>query len=173
MKLGVISDTHGHLDQQIHSIFEGVDEIIHAGDIGNDDVLIELQTLAPVTAVRGNMDRFGRPATYQEFLTCTFEGRRFFLVHDLGSPHAIKKHLLLPIQRYAPHVIIFGHTHRPYLASFMDVLYFNPGSASQARGGKNRSVGIIEILNSTATGKIFPLEDESYPQKFLHTEGKT
>ena len=140
MKLGIISDTHGHLHNQVFSLFGGVDNIIHAGDIGNEDIIIELQAIAPVTAVRGNMDRFGKSATYQEFIARPFDGIRFFIVHDIGSPYCVKKHLLHPIQHYSPHVIIFGHTHKPHTEYINDVLYFNPGSSSQGRSGKKRSV---------------------------------
>ena len=158
MKLGIISDTHGYLNNQIYTLFDGVDAIIHAGDIGDETVLIELRTIAPVTAVRGNMDRFGHPATYQEFVAKAFGGKRFFIVHDIGSPYAVKSHLFKSIQHYAPHVIIFGHTHIPYTSYIHDVLYFNPGSASRGRSGKKASVGLIQISNSHTTETICPLD---------------
>lgn len=66
MKLGLISDTHGYLHPRIHDLFSDVDEILHAGDIDSDDVLIELQAIAPVTAVRGNMDMRGRVAAHHQ-----------------------------------------------------------------------------------------------------------
>ncbi len=157
MKLGIISDTHGHLDNRVHDLFDGVDRIIHAGDIGSEDIIIELETIAPVTAVRGNMDSFGRVVAYQEFIARIFEGVRFFIVHDIGSPYAIRRHLLPPIQRYNPQVIIFGHTHKPHITHFNGTLYFNPGSASKGRAGKKPGVGIIDIINSQPTGKILPL----------------
>ncbi len=157
MKLGIISDTHGQIDNRIHAMFEGVEYIIHAGDVGKEDIIIELETVAPVTVVRGNMDRYGRLARSQEFIAKSFGGVRFFVVHDIGSPDSIKSRLLIPIRKYSPHVVIFGHTHKPFTSYFQDILYFNPGSASQGRGGKKRSVGIIEIINSHPTGKILEL----------------
>jgi hypothetical protein len=158
MKLGIISDTHGHLDAQIHSLFDGVDRIIHAGDIGNEDIITELQVIAPVTAVRGNMDRYGKTATYQECVACTFDGIRFFIVHNLGTPQVVRKSLLHPIQSYSPHVIIFGHTHRPHVERSGQILYFNPGSSSQGRSGKGKSVGVIDTAHSQVIGKILSLE---------------
>jgi len=160
MKLGIISDTHSYLPNQVHQLFEGVDAILHAGDIGNDNVYVELQTIAPVTAVRGNMDRYGRPATFREFIGTSFDGKRIFLVHDLGSPHSIKPSLLRSINAYLPHIVIFGHTHIPYSATIHSMFYFNPGSARQGRSGTKASVGIIEILHSYMTHSIIPLEPE-------------
>lgn len=159
MKLGIISDTHGHLHSKIHTLFNGVDEIIHAGDIGKEDILFELQTIAPVTAVRGNMDRYGVTRSYREFLAPSFAGVQFFIVHDIGTPAVIKRHLLLFIKKYRPRVVVFGHTHKPYIKYLGDVLYFNPGSARSGRSGSNASIGILEIINSQVSGEIIPLTE--------------
>ena len=159
MKLGIISDTHGYLDPQVHSIFHGVDAIIHAGDVEDDDILIELQTIAPVTTVRGNMDRYGRLAQQQDFIGTSFGDMRFFIVHDIGSPLAVRPRLQRIIERYLPHAIVFGHTHQPYSAYIRNVLFFNPGSARHGRGGSKKSVGLINILNSQCLGEIIPLKD--------------
>ena len=102
MKIGILSDTHGYLNNRVHALLNGVDEIIHAGDIGNDDILIELETIAPVTAVRGNMDRSGRIATYRDWLSTSFDGSRFFVVHDLGAPERIKRNLAASIRACTP-----------------------------------------------------------------------
>ena len=158
MKLGIISDTHGYLDPQIHSIFQGVEAIIHAGDIEDEDILIELQAIAPVTAVRGNMDRFGRLTRQREFIGTSFDGTRVFIVHDIGSPLAVKPRLRQSIERYLPHVVVFGHTHQPYSAYLRNVLYFNPGSASHGRGGKKNSVGLLSCKNSQCTAEIISLK---------------
>jgi putative phosphoesterase len=159
MKLGIISDTHGHLHSKIHTLFNGVDEIIHAGDIGKEDILFELQTIAPVTAVSGNMDRYGVTKSYREFLAPSFAGVQFFIVHDIGTPSVIKRHLLPFIKKYRPRVVIFGHTHKPYIKYLGDVLYFNPGSARSGRSGSKASIGIIEIVNSQVFGEIIPLTE--------------
>jgi putative phosphoesterase len=157
MKLGIISDTHGYLHPKVHTLFEGVDWIIHAGDIGKEDVLFELQTIAPVIAVRGNMDRWRAITSYREFTVKAFDGVQFFIVHDLGTPYVIKKHLLSMIQKYQPQVIVFGHTHKPYIEYFGETLYFNPGSSTSGRSGKKESIGLIETVNSHVSGKIIPL----------------
>ncbi len=157
MKLGIISDTHGFLNNRIHQLFEGIDAILHAGDIG-DDVYIELQTIAPVTAVRGNMDRYGHTATLREWVGTSFADKRIFLVHDLGAPQRIKSSLLPSLEQYLPHIVIFGHTHVPYAAMLNDVFYFNPGSARQGRSGSKASVGLLEIHNAHVDHSVIPLE---------------
>jgi putative phosphoesterase len=158
MKLGIISDTHSHLNPQIHKLFCGVDAIIHAGDIGSDDILIELQTIAPVTTVRGNMDRHGTVSLSPEFTVTAFDGILFFIVHDLGTPIVIKKHLVPLLRKYAPQVVVFGHTHKPYARSIGDTFYFNPGSATSGRSGSSESVGLIETNYSPIQATILPLE---------------
>jgi putative phosphoesterase len=157
MTLGILADTHGYLDPRVHGFLQGVDEILHAGDIGQDEIVLELETLAPVTAVRGNMDRSGRSATYRDWLAMSFEKRRVFVVHDLGTPGQIRRGVSTSIRAYAPHVVIFGHTHTPYNRYHHDVLYFNPGSASRDRSGKGPSLGILEICDSHifATHRFF------------------
>jgi putative phosphoesterase len=158
MKLGVLSDTHGHIHPHIHTLFQKVDAIIHAGDIGNDDILIELETIAPVTAVRGNMDKIGRPAAFNEFVIAAFDGITCFITHDLGAPPTLKKHFHPIIERYLPQVIIFGHTHKPYSRRIGDVLYFNPGSATSGRSVHNQTVGIISITKGRLTHSIVHLQ---------------
>ena len=159
MRLGVISDTHGWLDPQIHTLFQGIDAILHAGDIEDEDTLIELQTIAPVTAVRGNMDRYGRLSLHDEWIGTSFGSLRVFLVHDLGSPLSVRPRLRQSIDRYLPHVVVFGHTHQPYSAFQRSILYFNPGSASRARGGHPNSVGLLTFENSQCSGEIIPLKN--------------
>ena len=158
MKIGILSDTHGHLNPQIHALFHDVDAIIHAGDIGNDNIFIELQTIAPLTAVRGNMDKTGRPALLHEYVVTTFDGVSLFIVHDLGGfPAVIKKHLHADIMRYQPQVVIFGHTHKPYSRYIGDVLYFNPGSATSGRSDAHQTLGRIDIHHGRVEATILPL----------------
>ena len=158
MKVGILSDTHGHIHTHIHTVFHHVDAIIHAGDIGNDDILLELETIAPVTAVRGNMDRFGRPSGFNEFVIASFDGITCFVTHDLGAPPTIKTHLQAVVTRYKPRIIIFGHTHKPYSRYVGDTLYFNPGSATSGRSAHNQTVGLLTIHNGTFTSSILPLQ---------------
>lgn len=157
MKLGILADTHGHVNARIHTLFQGVDAIIHAGDIGSDDVLLELETIAPVTAVRGNMDTFGRPAGFQEFVVATFADITCLITHDLGRPPTLKSHLQSVVAHYQPRAIIFGHTHQPYSRYIRDVLYFNPGSATSGRSAQKQTLGLFTIREHTISPAILPL----------------
>ena len=139
MKIGVISDTHDHLDPRVASLFEGVDHILHAGDIGLPWLIMQLEGIAPVTAVLGNND-FGKE--FKETEIIQLAGRKFLLHHivDARSPAP-------PIQRRivreAPDVVVFGHTHKPFNEMIGGTLYFNPGYAGRPRFGLVRTVAIL------------------------------
>ena len=142
MIIGVISDTHGVLDPRVFSVFEGVDHILHAGDIGTEKVIVELEAIAPVTAVRGNIDRDELARQYPGQRIVQLGGKRLFLTHKPARP------------KEGCDVVIFGHTHEAFLDRVRGVLRFNPGSA----GRKPRSVGLLEIREGEVFGKIVTLE---------------
>jgi uncharacterized protein len=158
MKLGILADTHGYLSPRVHPLFEGVDTILHAGDIGASDILLELETIAPVVAVFGNMDRFAVRASLSDMVIQTFAEVRFLLIHDLGVPYAVKRSLRPIIKQHQPRVIVFGHTHVPYNRRLGPTLFFNPGSASSDRSGRCESVGIITLSDAAIHRQIIPLE---------------
>src|SRR5260221_2700172 len=109
MKIGVLSDTHDHLDPKIPALFDGVDHILHAGDIGLPWLILQLETIAPVTAVLGNTDA---GLSYKETEVIQIGGRKFLIHHniDLLSPaDFIKSRLILE----NPNVGVFGHKHKP------------------------------------------------------------
>ena len=124
LKLGVISDTHNFLDSKIHQLFVGVDHILHAGDIGLPRIILELETIAPVTSVSGNTDDPG--FNYTETEVVTF-GPRKFLLHHIVNPRNLGQQVQSRIVREQPDVVIFGHTHQPFSATINEVLFFNPG----------------------------------------------
>ena len=139
--IGVISDTHGYLDPRVFELFAGVDHILHAGDIGPASVVAELATIAPVTAVLGNCDwGDGFPETGVVVLG----GRTILVRHvvDVRFAGADVRPLLL---RHRPDVIVFGHTHKPCVERWGEVLLFNPGSAGRQRFRLPRCVGILRI----------------------------
>jgi uncharacterized protein len=147
MRLGLISDTHGFLDPRVAGIFAGVEHILHAGDIGSDRIIAELETVAPVTAVLGNNDDSPNFA-----LTRMVElGGRKFLVHHIVSPRSLTDDLKLRIARERPAVVVFGHTHQPFSETINGVRFVNPGYAGKPKYGTQRSVAILEsngdILN--------------------------
>ena len=139
MKLGVLSDTHGFLDRKIAKLFAGVEHILHAGDVGPHSLLLELETIAPVTAVLGNTDTW-----LSLKLTELAEiGGRKFLVHHIVNPHALTEDLKELIGRAKPDVVVFGHTHKPFSEGLGGVLFFNPGYAGQQRFALERRVAIL------------------------------
>jgi len=143
VRLGVISDTHGLLRPEVFDVFKDVDHILHAGDVGKWDVIIELQALAPVTAVYGNVDgpeiqRLPKVAEVE------LDGFRIVVTHgdQLGSPTPDKLHEAFP----SAEIIVYGHTHKPLL-ELVDktVTVMNPGGAGAPRFGLLPSVGILEL----------------------------
>jgi uncharacterized protein len=150
MRVGVISDTHGVLRPQALEALRGCDALLHAGDIGASHILDSLAALAPVTAVRGNNDTGDWACTLPEATTLELEGLRLHLVHD------VKQLALNPaIARLA--VIVSGHSHRPAIHTRAGVLYFNPGSAGPRRFKLPIAVGILELANGRASGRIVEL----------------
>ena len=143
MKIGVISDTHGYLDPGVHDIFAGVDHIIHAGDIGYPSIILELEHIAPVTAVLGNTD-YGLDFKETEWVDL---GERKFMVHHIVPPFTPDTGLSAKLSRTETDVLVFGHTHKGFAEQFGDVLLFNPGYAGKPRGGVDRSVGLIEVVD--------------------------
>ena len=139
MKIGVISDTHGHLDPRVEKVFAGVKHILHAGDIGYASIILELEFIAPVTAVQGNCDN---NIGYR--LTETVElAKRKFLVHHIVDPHRPAEAVRRRIARENPNVVVFGHTHKPFNEVIGSTLYFNPGYSGKPRFNLARSVAIL------------------------------
>ncbi len=140
MKLGLISDTHGFLDPRLPKIFQGVDHILHAGDIGPDHLIAQLKSIAPVTAVLGNNDHSPCFPLTQLFVS----GEWKCLVHHIVTPQALTEELRARIARDQPDVVVFGHSHQPFEQRLHGVLFVNPGYAGKPRFGQARSVAVLE-----------------------------
>lgn len=141
MKLGLISDTHGFLDPRVEKIFAGVDHILHAGDIGPDLIIHELNAIAPVTAVLGNND--DSPSFR---LTETVElGGKKFLVHHIVTPRALHSDLKERFAQDRPEVVIFGHSHKMFNEVIGGIHFLNPGYAGKPRFNQTRSVALLEL----------------------------
>ena len=140
MKIGVISDTHGYLDPQIPTLFAGVEHILHAGDVGDPMIELELKFLAPVTIVVGNNDP---GMTFKETEVVKLAGRKF-LVHHIVSPQSLTDKLKARIQRERSDVVVFGHTHKRFCETIGGILFFNPGYAGKPKFGLERSVAILD-----------------------------
>ncbi len=153
MKIGVISDTHGFLDPRVEKIFAGVNHILHAGDIGYASIILELQFIAPVTAVLGNTD-----SDIGFRLTETVElARRKFLVHHIVSPRELSETVAARIAKDRPDVVVFGHTHKQFSEIVNGVLFFNPGYAGKPKFGAERSVAILHLDGKEIRPEFFPL----------------
>jgi len=153
MKIGVISDTHGFLDPKVFELFIGVSRILHAGDIGPDAIIVELETIAPVTAVIGNTDS---SPTFRPTEVVTLAGRKF-LVHHIANPYALKEDLQLRVARERPDVVVFGHTHKAFCETIDGVLFFNPGSAGKPRFGRGRTAAILHCDEREIRPEFLPL----------------
>ena len=138
MKIGVISDTHGLLRPEALEALAGVDHILHAGDVGNPDILDALRELAPVTAIRGNIDTHGPCADLPATDVVELAGKLFYLVH---SEHWID---INPAAAGIA-VVVSGHSHQPSIENRAGVLYLNPGSAGPRRFKLPVTVAIVEI----------------------------
>lgn len=139
MKIGVISDTHNHFDPKIKTLFSGVDHILHGGDIGLPWVIMELESIAPVTAVLGNNDE---GLDFKETEIVQLGGRKF-LVHHIVDVHHPSDIVKRRIVREKPNVVVFGHSHKPFNEVMGTTLYFNPGYAGKPRFGQPRSVAVL------------------------------
>lgn len=140
MKLGLISDTHGFLDPKLTRIFRGVDHILHAGDIGPDHLIAELEAIAPVTAVLGNNDN--SPCFPMTQVVAV--GELKFLVHHIVSPRTLTEELKERISREKPDVVLFGHSHKQFCERIDGVQFINPGYAGKPRFSQERSVALLE-----------------------------
>jgi len=137
-RLGIVSDTHGLLHPALMEAFAGVDQIIHAGDVGKQAVLDGLEAIAPVTAVRGNMDR-GRWAARLHGTEVVAIGEvTVYVLHDLEQ-------LALNPAAVGFDAVISGHTHQPALAKVNGVVYVNPGSARHQRVGLPATAALMDV----------------------------
>ncbi len=160
MRIGVLSDTHGRLDPRVLHLFTGVEEIIHAGDVGSKRILTGLQAIAPTTAVLGNVDCM---VELHELPLCADVTNGEVWIHiahgHLQPDPATRIRTILNARKVnPPRVLILGHSHHPYLAWHEDVLVMNPGSASRPRDGFPASVGILTIQDGTIGGTILDLD---------------
>lgn len=152
-RIGLISDTHGLLRPQVHDALAGVDLILHAGDVGGDDILQELGLIAPVEAVYGNTDPPGNPALKQS-IERMFDGLSLLVTHghELGRP---KPEQLLAY--YGADILVYGHTHRQVIAKQDGRLVINPGAAGAKRFDLEPSVARLTITDGVAEVEIIPL----------------
>ena len=141
MRIGVISDTHGLLRPEAEQCLDGVAHIIHAGDIGRPEIIAGLRRIAPVIAIKGNVDTADWATRYPATRTVKLGGRSIHILHDI---HELK---LDPVSRGID-VVISGHSHRPGIETIDGVLYLNPGSAGPRRFSLPITLAILELTQS-------------------------
>jgi len=151
VKLGIISDTHGLLRPEVAPALKGVDRILHIGDVGDASILTELAKIAPVTAIRGNVDREGACGKLPETEVVLIEnpppaGIYIYMLHDLKTLH-----LDPATAKFA--AVLHGHTHVPNFVTKKGVLYFNPGSCGPRRFELPVTIGILKVESE---GKLKP-----------------
>ncbi|MEJ2728557.1 MAG: metallophosphoesterase family protein [Deltaproteobacteria bacterium] len=150
--IGVISDTHGRIPSGVLQAFKNVDLIIHAGDIGDQAVLDQLSKIAPVAAVRGNMD-FGKWAAQLPETEVVEIGQTvLYVLH-------IVNRLDIEPEKSGYKAVISGHTHRPDVHEENGVTFINPGSASYPKFGQPGSVALIQIKEDHLDSKLIDLKN--------------
>ena len=151
-RLGVISDTHGYLPPRALDVFRDVDAILHAGDIGSQEILHALARIAPILAVRGNMDSGPWADALAEKESIQAGDSFIHLIHDLLKlrKQTVTNECL---------AVVSGHTHRPSVGAKNGVLYVNPGSAGAPRYGEHPCVALIRINGSGAAADLISLPD--------------
>ena len=136
--LGILSDTHGLLRPQALNALRGVDHILHAGDVGDPAILDKLRGIAPVNAIRGNIDQHGPCARLPATEVAEFAGHTLYMLHDRNA-------LDLDPVAAGFSAVLSGHSHKPVIEWRGDVLYFNPGSAGPRRFSLPISLGLLTI----------------------------
>lgn len=144
IRLGVVADTHGLFDQTLVGYFRGMDHIVHAGDIGNRSVIEQLEAIAPVTAVSGNVDEYEKSGFPREAIIM-LNGFRIAIRHVVFEGGKLTREGREFLDRTRPDICIFGHTHQPKSEWLDDTLLFNPGSAGPKRFKLPRMVGVMTI----------------------------
>lgn len=151
MRLGILSDTHGLLRPEVLPALRGVDRILHLGDVGKPSILADLATIAPVTAIRGNVDTQGPCAKLPETEVVLIENPPgpalyIYMLHDLKTLH-----LDPAAAKFG--AVLHGHTHIPNFVTKKGVLYFNPGSCGPRRFELPVTIGILTIESN---GSLMP-----------------
>jgi hypothetical protein len=146
MKIGVIADTHGYLHPNVFRVFDGVELILHAGDIGTEDIITSLETIAPVRAIYGNIDTFPLSTRYPEVLAMEIHGVGICMIHQFISVKtSLVQNALQKLANGKLDLVICGHTHEAKLQRKDGVLVFNPGSAGKRRFSLRLAVGLLTI----------------------------
>ena len=148
--VGILSDNHSDWPPHIAESLAGVDAIIHAGDIGPNKLVLDMEAIAPTTVVLGNTDG---DMPLDETAVATVCGKKF-LVQHIVNPHRLQVPLRERLKHVQPDVVIFGHTPQPFCETLGGVLFLNPGSVTQPRGDYRPSMVRLTIDDGKITPKF-------------------
>jgi putative phosphoesterase len=152
-RIGIISDTHGLLRPEAERRLAGVDHIVHAGDIGRPEIVAALRKIAPVTAIRGNVDTGEWAREYADTELVHLAGKSIYILHDLNTLHIDP--------RADTDVIVSGHSHVPKIEKIGGILYLNPGSAGPRRFRLPITLAALEVTPDGMRPEIHDLETVS------------
>ena len=150
--VGIIADTHGLLLPAAIKALESVDLIVHAGDVGNTEVLNNLKSIAPVYAVRGNMDMIEGLRELPETEVVEVGDILLYVIHNIHRLDIVPS-------KAGFNAVIFGHLHCPYLSEKEGVLFLNPGSAAQPRRNYPASLALLHVNGDSMKAKIVNIDD--------------
>jgi putative phosphoesterase len=150
MRIGIISDTHGLLRPEAVELLRGSEHIIHTGDIGAPEIIVELEKIAPVTAIRGNVDTQTWARKFAATEVVELGGLFLYVIHDANA-------LDLNPKAAGFAAVISGHSHKPKQEVKDGVLYFNPGSAGPRRFKLPISVGKMVITGGKVSAEILEI----------------
>lgn len=156
--IGVIADTHGLFDQAIIAHFTGVAAILHAGDFGNPDVILQLLQIAPVVAVSGNVDGF-EESGFPRSRVIRRAGVTIGIRHILFERGKLTPEAKEWLDKEQPNICVFGHSHRPTIEQYGGTILLNPGSAGPRRFSLPRGVGVLTIDEGRITPQLIRLKD--------------
>jgi uncharacterized protein len=162
-RIGLLSDTH--LDfcdisrlKKIIPVFENVDLILHAGDITHESVLECCKTIAPVHAVKGNMDYHSSVIDLPAKKILMLENWKIGLIHGWGSPEGLMKRVFQAFEGDSPSVIVYGHSHQAAIDTWRNCLMINPGSPFDRRFAPYRSLAVLTLDSGGASAEIIRLD---------------
>jgi putative phosphoesterase len=157
MRIGLVSDTHGHVEPKLAGLFARCDAIVHAGDVVAPAILEVLGAVAPVIAVRGNNDEGTALARLPELALVPLGALTALVVHDLGRRERPKPPASAVLATRRPEIVVHGHSHRPAVAVVGGTLFVNPGSAGPRRFTLPRAAALLTVRVRAARVELFDL----------------
>jgi uncharacterized protein len=154
MKIGILSDTHSYFHPDLPAVLQGVDLILHAGDVGTPDILAELEKIAPLKAVWGNIDGQNVKHLTEEYLKIRIDDCKILMTHIGGHPKKWANGIYEMLMAETPDIFICGHSHIlriERVKQFYNMLYINPGACGTHGWHKHKTVVLLTIENGKAT----------------------